>query len=114
MTRIEESEHQIRGDHRYIGSPAFLPSRRSCRLRSRKESVMGFPPVVTSFILMLASCGHVAVVGIEPRGGGDPEFEIVGPIGAAPTACENPRFVDEPTTPYAIDVRCAAMDTSEQ
>jgi len=66
--------------------------------------------VVTSFILTLATCGHVGVVGIEPRGGGDPELEIVGPMGAAPTDCENPRFVDELTTPYAPDVRCAALE----
>jgi hypothetical protein len=70
--------------------------------------------VLTSVMLTLASCGHVSVVGIEPRGGGDPEVEIVGPASIAPTDCENPRFVDEPTTPYAIDVRCAEMRGHEQ
>jgi hypothetical protein len=70
--------------------------------------------VLASLMLTLASCAHVAVVGIEPRGGGYPEPEIVGPMLAAPTGCENPRFVDEPTTPYAIDVRCPSMDAHEQ
>jgi hypothetical protein len=62
--------------------------------------------VLARFVWMLASCGHVGVIGIEPRGGGDPEVEIVGPMGSRPTGCENPRFVDEPTTPYAVDRRC--------
>jgi hypothetical protein len=69
--------------------------------------------VLTSLVLTLASCGHFSVLGIEPRGGGDPEVEIVGPASSAPTDCENPRFVDEPTTPYAIDVRCAEMNGQE-
>jgi hypothetical protein len=69
--------------------------------------------IVTSFILTLASCSHVAIVGIEPHGGAEPEFEIVGPMGAVPTGCENPRFVDELTTPYAINVRCFALDGYE-
>jgi hypothetical protein len=78
------------------------------------ESVMSRSSVVTSLILTLASCGHVGVVGIEPRGGADPELEIVGPMGAAPKGCQNPGFVDELTTPYAIDVRCAALEAYER
>jgi hypothetical protein len=70
--------------------------------------------VMTSFMLTIAACGHVVVVGIEPRGGDEPALEIVGPMGVAPTDCENPRFVDELTTPYAIDVRCAAWEVRER
>jgi hypothetical protein len=57
-------------------------------------------------VLLLASCGHVGVLGVEPHGGGEPELEIVGPAGSSSASCENPGFVDEPTTPYAIDDRC--------
>jgi hypothetical protein len=70
--------------------------------------------IVMSFVLMLVSCAHVVVVGVEPRGGDEPALEIVGPIDVAPTDCENPRFVDEITTPYAIDVRCAAWDRTSR
>jgi len=69
--------------------------------------------ILARLVWMLAGCGHVGVVGIEPRGGGDPEVEIVGPMGIRPTGCENPRFVDEQTTPYAIDRRCAALGERE-
>jgi hypothetical protein len=67
----------------------------------------------TLLVLMIASCGHVGVVGIEPRGGAEPELEIVGPMGIEPRWCENPRFVDELTTPYAIDYRCATANARE-
>jgi len=62
--------------------------------------------------LMLASttgCAGVqlGVVGIERRPGADTELEIVGPMTTADLShCTNPRFVDEPTTPTAIDARC--------
>jgi len=50
---------------------------------------------------------ELGVVGIERRPGADTELEIVGPMATADLArCTNPRFVDEPTTPAAIDIRC--------
>jgi hypothetical protein len=69
--------------------------------------------VLAQLVSMLAGCAHVGVLGIEPRGGGDPEVEVVGPMGTRPTACEHPRFVDEQTTPYAIDRRCDALGLGE-
>ena len=70
--------------------------------------------VAMTFILMIASCGHVGIVGIEPRGGAETELEIVGPTDTIPKECGNPRFIDELTTPYAIDVRCFALDGYER
>jgi hypothetical protein len=64
--------------------------------------------LLAGLLSMLAGCVHFGVVGIEPRAGGEPELEIVGPTGTDPASCEHPRFVDDPTTPYAIDHRCAA------
>jgi hypothetical protein len=64
--------------------------------------------LVAGLVSMLAGCVHFGVVGIEPRTDGEPELEIVGPAATDPASCEHPRFVDEPTTPYAIDHRCAA------
>jgi hypothetical protein len=75
---------------------------------------MSWGRIATSLILTIASCSHIAVVGIGPRGGAESEVEIVGPTDALPTDCENPRFVDELTTPYAIDVRCVAVDGYER
>jgi len=47
------------------------------------------------------------VVGLDRRPDADVDLEIVGPTAAAdPSGCLQRRFVDEPTTPAAIDVRC--------
>ena len=87
MTRIEELERNLQRDHR---NAIFTV-------------VLGAAVIL---LLLLASCAHIGVVGVEPHGSADPVLDIVGPTGTDPATCESPRFVDDPTTHYAIDDRC--------